>query len=87
MLRESQPAESLPGILSGQDSEDAVAGPYKEEIRDIIPNDTDQNRISPAELRKYEGFESISDADAEKEIDNLVKFARILYHHFNRKSS
>lgn len=46
-----------------------------------------QKRITPDELRKFDGYETISDEEAIIEIDNLIKLARLLYHHITRKNS
>lgn len=42
-------------------------------------------KLTPEELRKYEGYETLSDEEAEIEIQNLAKMAWVLYHHIERK--
>jgi len=49
-------------------------------------NDHEINRvrITPEELRKYKGFESISDAKAEQVIDILLKLSIMCYNHLEK---
>lgn len=42
-------------------------------------DDTENWRMTVKELRKFEGFENISEEEAEKVIDSLVQLALIVF--------
>ena len=43
-------------------------------------NETPQTGLTYEKLKTYKGFEDITEAQAEKEIDNIKRLAKVLYY-------
>ncbi len=43
-------------------------------------NNSSQNELTYEQLKKYKGFEDITETQAEKEIENIKRLAKILYY-------
>ena len=43
-------------------------------------NETPQTDLTYEKLKTYKGFEDITEAQAEKEIDNIKRLAKVLYY-------
>ena len=43
-------------------------------------NNSSQNELTYEQLKKYKGFEDITEPQAEKEIENRKRLAKILYY-------
>lgn len=43
-------------------------------------NNSSHNELTYEQLKKYKGFEDITETQAEKEIENIKRLAKILYY-------
>ncbi len=43
-------------------------------------NNSSQNELTYEQLKKYKGFEDLTETQAEKEIENIKRLAKILYY-------
>lgn len=43
-------------------------------------NNSSQNELTYEQLKKYKGFEDLTETQAEREIENIKRLAKILYY-------